>query len=586
MSKLCGHPSPIHPSQAESIFSTAIYWLLDQDQPPSAQRLSEFVSTMRSPSKTYNADETPDETSSDSCTQCILPDWWGFLVIESDMTVGFTCPVYRQYFSVKKEFVCGEMSARMNPDEEIAKRCLHHISQHAPHHLFQESPKCSVQNCPNCSYPRCAECEFSFIHWRKHYLAAESESSSLPLMMHEMLREHFCRQHSHRNDECKQLSPNDLNKALQVTVRFDMEIITRTYLEMGADPNSCSSPSKATALHIAAAANVSRHMIRLLLERGADVEALDSEGRSPLHIAANSGAVSCALLLIEFGANMNSKTANWYDSTSYGQCLLEAHPWECEYPPISDIYAPSTWSDGRWMTAALASEVDWWVIDRLLCLPDGKHPPAQPMDPLNHSISGLTPLHVAASSSQYFVIAALIANGADVHEKTTEPNELTALDIAVNMRNDGVAALLKCCSIFRPQLPWVNPFLDHFAVQDRSNENPRQQHLTATQANSWTAERSTKKLCRGDISKPYRFKKSRRKVLLFSQENASLQNSSEEIPCPHCSQINQNKAQSVNLKDNSQAMESRRIEQARGDDMDLFQTPPPSRHTRESERTV
>lgn len=584
MSKLRGHPSPMHSSQTESIFSTILYWILEQEHPPSAQRLSEVVSIMRSPSNLQNAGEALNETSSNACVQCTLADWWGFLMIESDMTVQFTCATYRQYFCIKQDFIRGEMLTNMDPDEEIAKKCLRHIWQHAPHHLFQEPTKCRMKDCPKCGHQRCAECQFSFIHWHKHYLAAESESSSLPLVMHELLQAYLCRQHNHIDVACTKLSPDDMNKALQITVKFDMKVIARTYLEMGADPNAHVSPLKETALHVAAAANVSRSMIQLLLERGADVEALDAEGKSPLHIAASSGSVNCALLLIESGANMNSKTAEGYESTRNGQGRRETKLQECEYH-ISDIYDPSNWSDGKWLSAALASEVDWWVIDRLLCLPDGKHPPCQPMEPMGQPISGLTPLHIAASSSQYFVIAALVANGADVHEKTAKPTELTALDIAVRMRNDGIAALLKCCSIFRPQLSWINPFLGYLALQERPGEDAEQQHKK-NHVKSCTTAKSTKVLSEGGTVVSCISKKDHRKISSLSHNDLSLQSTSESIPLHRCWQTSQGKGPSNNSEAYLQTIDDpppQPLPQTQSRVLTLFQTPPPSRYKRDTE---
>ncbi|KAI5837148.1 ankyrin repeat-containing domain protein [Morchella snyderi] len=66
------------------------------------------------------------------------------------------------------------------------------------------------------------------------------------------------------------------------------DAIIMMLLKHGADPNYCQAPSKDTALH-RAAFNGKRDVVRMLLEKGADVAALNSKEETPL-----LQAVKCA----------------------------------------------------------------------------------------------------------------------------------------------------------------------------------------------------------------------------------------------------------------------------------------------------
>ena len=65
-----------------------------------------------------------------------------------------------------------------------------------------------------------------------------------------------------------------------------------------------------TPLHWAASYN-SLDVARLLIDRGAEVDARDEDGRTPLHYAARPSCLDVARLLIEHGANTDGIDLSW-----------------------------------------------------------------------------------------------------------------------------------------------------------------------------------------------------------------------------------------------------------------------------------
>ncbi len=113
-----------------------------------------------------------------------------------------------------------------------------------------------------------------------------------------------------RHDGVAPLLPRDTYTPLCWAVYSGDEAIVRLLLERGADVKAKDTAGR-TALFWAADKGYEAVM-RLLLERGADIDAKDSLCHRPLRRAADSGHVAIVRLLLERGADIDAKDiAGW-----------------------------------------------------------------------------------------------------------------------------------------------------------------------------------------------------------------------------------------------------------------------------------
>lgn len=79
--------------------------------------------------------------------------------------------------------------------------------------------------------------------------------------------------------------------------------------------------SETTFLHVAATYNLPK-VGRLLIEKGADINARDSQGCTPLHRAADESSCKTAKILIEAGADLNAQmSSGWGGGTPLHSAL-------------------------------------------------------------------------------------------------------------------------------------------------------------------------------------------------------------------------------------------------------------------------
>lgn len=97
------------------------------------------------------------------------------------------------------------------------------------------------------------------------------------------------------------MNQEQLNEALSRACREGDLEKAGEYLEKGANPNATDELGR-TPLHWAAW-NGHTGIVKILIEEGANPNATDNDGWTPLHYAASDGQIEAAKLLIEAGSN-------------------------------------------------------------------------------------------------------------------------------------------------------------------------------------------------------------------------------------------------------------------------------------------
>ncbi len=114
----------------------------------------------------------------------------------------------------------------------------------------------------------------------------------------------------------------DLDKGLAEAVAAGDIPKLRILLARGADVNAANKEGE-TALMVAALEGRTE-MVRFLIERGADLEARDVVGATALLYAALGGSLDTIKLLIEKGANLDAKTGDGQTALSISR-MRENH---------------------------------------------------------------------------------------------------------------------------------------------------------------------------------------------------------------------------------------------------------------------
>ncbi len=117
--------------------------------------------------------------------------------------------------------------------------------------------------------------------------------------------------------------------ALSLAAFFNQTDIAKLLVDKGADPNlHATNPTKVNALH-AAVAKENYELCRLFIEKGVDVNAVQTQQVTALHAAAQRGNLKLIKLLVENGAIVHSKMEN--GDTSIDIAKREGHRHVEEY---------------------------------------------------------------------------------------------------------------------------------------------------------------------------------------------------------------------------------------------------------------
>eukprot|EP00501_MAST-03F_sp_TOSAG23-6_P001800 GSMAST32.ASY1.ANO1.1878.1 assembled CDS len=122
--------------------------------------------------------------------------------------------------------------------------------------------------------------------------------------------------------------------AVQLAIRFHG--LTLALLARGIKVNEKNTNGQ-TPLHLAALKKREK-VVRCLLDRGANVNAFDEEHNTPLHYAASVGADKVVLMIVESGADLSLQDA--LDHTPWRVALLNEHEETAMILQMIDVGAP------------------------------------------------------------------------------------------------------------------------------------------------------------------------------------------------------------------------------------------------------
>lgn len=287
--------------------------------------------------------------------------------------------------------------------ESIAAVCFHHLGC-----IHKETILCPWVKTGAMMRGEIRRCHFRSYctnHWQDHYRAAEASSRKLVAMLHSTLEAAFS-----AGSTSKDLEANGpvsrMSTGILVCSLWDLKVLGKTYLEMGADVDRCSGSSEAP-LHVAAA-NSSMHMLRLLLDRGAGPEVRDRYGLTALQQACRAGALDVVTLLLQKGADPESSQTS------------------------AEHAFPDTLSSSRTPLHLAATNGHSNIVKVLL--EAGSDQQASTAD------SKSTALHFAVERGSEDVVRYLMDWGADVEAENSFSE--TALKIAIQERHDSIVRFL------------------------------------------------------------------------------------------------------------------------------------------------
>ena len=249
--------------------------------------------------------------------------------------------------------------------------------------------------------------------------------------------------HNARPDECKGKQPPPF---LLASAQGKLDIMKLMVEHCGKEVVHCRDGYEQTALHRCAHAINSFEIIQYLVENGANVDAIDNEGRTPLVAAIKAGSIGGSKVLLSSGANILIKDKNGQNPLHYAvkhkrkfilSCLLEKPSsselvTDCDNSGNSPIHMALRLSLNNMVALMVSSATqqlkntkdvngnnylhlaaasgDWKALSILLDISGGH----MLLNQTNNY--GGTPLHLAAGKGHQRAVEILLSNGAMVHK--------------------------------------------------------------------------------------------------------------------------------------------------------------------------
>jgi ankyrin repeat protein len=264
-------------------------------RPLDAGELIEALTTQIPPlveCQDWQGDASWLQTSEDLKTLCL-----GFLEIGDSGVVQFSDRNLKNSV-LSREFAKLNLPRGGDGHELLAMVCIQHLQCLPPGKLLR--PWIATTHWETEAKHECALHSYTKAFWNEHSRIALVYSREIPAMLHRAFMSAIGSE-----EDYKLTSSEKTNMGLWLSTVNNFNLLCRTYLEMGADPNSCSNWHEAP-IHTAAR-SATDDVIRLLIDRGANLDLRNKEGLAPLHIACRSGNLEAAQTFIELGADLNAE---------------------------------------------------------------------------------------------------------------------------------------------------------------------------------------------------------------------------------------------------------------------------------------